>query len=174
LVVDSQNANIYAQLPKVFNQPVLCLLSASESLFKDTSQGSLFTLFLHSPILGISFIGEITELSAEVSDNCLELLRSLECLTFKELANSDPNSSIHPFLYDDFLRTLCVRFIILHNLLQMHSNTVSAASLPSSSPSFPPDLLNSPLIKEELRKVVELLNIEDKFPKDKTPLTTTE
>ncbi|KXN69385.1 hypothetical protein CONCODRAFT_40662, partial [Conidiobolus coronatus NRRL 28638] len=121
LVVDSQNANIYAQLPKVFNQPVLCLLSASESLFKDTSQGSLFTLFLHSPILGISFIGEITELSAEVSDNCLELLRSLECLVFKELANSDsPNSSIHPFLYDDFLRTLCVRFLILHNLLQMH------------------------------------------------------
>ncbi|KAK9696573.1 hypothetical protein K7432_012398 [Basidiobolus ranarum] len=79
LVVDSSNSSAFKNVLTPFNQPFMCLLSPTECPIKDISQvGNLFTLFLHSPLLGFSFVSQNTQVTSQDWAQCTELVSSLE------------------------------------------------------------------------------------------------
>ena len=65
--------------------------------YLETSQiGSLFTLFLHAPLLGFAFISNLGKISSSTWDKCVNLIAEAE-LNIVELFNS---SNIGKILYN--------------------------------------------------------------------------
>jgi hypothetical protein len=89
----------------------------------DTTQiGSLFSLFLHSPIKGFAFVSDITTLQPGVWDQMVTLIENLEKL-ISDLMDQDAqlDKSYKRFIQDDFLCQFCVRFVLCSTLLKAHT-----------------------------------------------------
>ena len=94
LVVDSDNSSAFANVPHHFDQPLVVLMSPQEvppsfrgiitfiiillhcipyfSLFTDNAhKGSLYTLFLHSPLSAFCFVTNIVDIPIHMWDKCL-------------------------------------------------------------------------------------------------------
>ncbi|CAG8440931.1 7956_t:CDS:10 [Rhizophagus irregularis] len=121
LIIDSDNSTAFADFPRIFNQPFLCLMSPVEypSTIPDTTQiGSLFTLFLHAPLLGFAFISNLGKISSSTWEKCVNLIAEAE-LNIVELFNSSSiEKPLKRFLQDDFLRQFLVRFVLLHQIVK--------------------------------------------------------
>lgn len=70
---------------------------SNNKIYLDTTQiGSLFTLFLHAPLLGFAFISNLGKISSSTWEKCVNLIAEAE-LNIVELFNS---SSIGKILYN--------------------------------------------------------------------------
>lgn len=81
LIVDSDKSTEFRNMPNVFDQPVMCLMSPLEypSSVQDKSEiGSLFTLFLHTPLLGFCSVSDIGNLDQEKWDECVRKISAME------------------------------------------------------------------------------------------------
>lgn len=81
LIVDSNNSTEFRNMPNVFDQPVMCLMSPVEypSSVQDKSEiGSLFTLFLHTPLLGFCSVSDIGNLDQQKWDACVQKIGMME------------------------------------------------------------------------------------------------
>jgi hypothetical protein len=103
LVVDSSNSIAFKQFARVFNQPLVSLMSPTEypssikgsekeeggerghfsliltMVFADPAHvGNLFTLFLHAPLLAFAFISDVTEMSQEGWGKCQTSITAIE------------------------------------------------------------------------------------------------
>lgn len=81
LIVDSNNSTEFKNMPNVFDQPVMCLMSPIEypSSVQDKSEiGSLFTLFLHTPLLGFCSVSDIGNLDQQKWDACVQKIAIME------------------------------------------------------------------------------------------------
>jgi hypothetical protein len=90
-VVDSDNSAAFAAMPRHFDQPQVVLMSQQETpaafqgrmtsegvllqltaISSDNShKGSLYTLFLHSPLSGFCFVTNIVDIPLHLWDKCL-------------------------------------------------------------------------------------------------------
>lgn len=80
LIVDSNNSIAFNNILNVFGQPLLILMSPVEypSSVQDRSEiGSLFTLFLHTPLLGFCLVSDIGDLDTNW-DECVTLITDME------------------------------------------------------------------------------------------------
>lgn len=80
LIVDSSNSIAFNNILNVFGQPLLILMSPVEypSSVQDRSEiGSLFTLFLHTPLLGFCLVSDIGDLDTNW-DECVILITDME------------------------------------------------------------------------------------------------
>ncbi|KAJ3099341.1 hypothetical protein HDU97_003266 [Phlyctochytrium planicorne] len=166
LIVDSNNSTAFKNFTKVFNQSILILMSPVEypSSVKDTTQiGSLFTLFLHSPVKAFSFVSDIADLTAETWKKCTTIVSSIEKV-IADLVEASPSieKSVKRFIQDDFLRQIIVRFVLASILLQSHSSFKEPKHCPSSFPVLPgASLLNPELIAkfQELTAAANVANL---------------
>lgn len=81
LIVDSNNSIEFRNMPNVFDQPVMCLMSPINypSSVQDKSEiGSLFTLFLHTPLLGFCSVSDIGNLDQQKWDACVQKISIME------------------------------------------------------------------------------------------------
>lgn len=81
LIVDSNNSVEFRSMPNVFDQPVMCLMSpiSYPSSVQDKSEiGSLFTLFLHTPLLGFCSVSDIGNLDQQKWDSCVQKISIME------------------------------------------------------------------------------------------------
>jgi hypothetical protein len=81
LIVDSDKSTEFRNMTNVFDQPVMCLMSPLEypSSVQDKSEiGSLFTLFLHTPLLGFCSVSDIGNLDQEKWDECVRKISAME------------------------------------------------------------------------------------------------
>lgn len=81
LIVDSNNSVEFKNMPNVFDQPVMCLMSPINypSSVQDKSEiGSLFTLFLHTPLLGFCSVSDIGNLDQQKWDSCVQKISIME------------------------------------------------------------------------------------------------
>jgi hypothetical protein len=125
VIVDSNNSFAFKDFPKVFNQSFVCLMSPIEypSTIKDTTQiGSLFSLFLHSPIKAFAFVSDISTIEPPVWDQTVTLIETTEKL-IADLMEQDQqlDKSYKKFSQDDFLCQFCVRFVLCSAILNSHS-----------------------------------------------------
>ena len=88
LIVDSTNSNafnvtlnLFKDIPKVFSSPVLSLMSPPEypNSVKDTTQiGSLFTMFLCSPLKAFFFVSDILQVEENKWTSCTNQIKLFE------------------------------------------------------------------------------------------------
>ncbi|KAI8847645.1 hypothetical protein BC829DRAFT_395937 [Chytridium lagenaria] len=122
-------------------KPLFLIVDSTNSVaFKvhTTQIGSLFTLFLHSPVKAFSFVSDAVEMSAETWKKCASIIVSLEKLIYDLLeASTTIDKSVKRFLQDDFLRQITIRFVLSSILLQSHSSFKEPKYCPSSFPALP-------------------------------------
>ncbi|CAJ0651883.1 12134_t:CDS:10 [Entrophospora sp. SA101] len=149
----------------VFNQPFLCLMSPTEypSSIPDTSQiGSLFTLFLHAPLLGFSFISDIGKISSETWGKCVDLVIEIESKIIELFNITNLDRPIKRFLQDDFLRQFLVRYVLCYAILKSHTS-FEEKHLPYSCPQLPSSILDSPEILTQIKELVTTTQVESRY-----------
>ena len=75
LIVDSDNSLAFSSIPHYFDMPLVVLMSPQDTppMFQEycTHKGSLFTLFLHSPLAAFCFVTNIIDVPIKLWDKCL-------------------------------------------------------------------------------------------------------
>ncbi|KAI9143879.1 protein SCAI [Paraphysoderma sedebokerense] len=161
VIVDSNASHTYMNFPKIFGPPSVFLLSPTEypSIFSDNkSAGSIFTLFLHSPLLGFSIISEVTQSDPETWGKCLSFLGMWESKV-AEMVNSweGIDKAFKRFMQDDFLRQFIVRFVITKSIFLQHKEMKTAANFPQSHPPMPESLFTAPEMVNSVKELSRLL-----------------
>eukprot|EP00835_Amoeboradix_gromovi_P000106 NODE_4_length_55019_cov_0.425091.p8 type:complete len:497 gc:universal NODE_4_length_55019_cov_0.425091:20052-18562(-) len=127
LMIDCQSSRKF-NLPNLYRMPLLILSSPSDlpSKFKDyVKYGSLYTLFIYSPLLGFLHISNGLEAKTEVYDKIslligdLKQLITLRLLEYKGTEDSFVNN-IEPFLKDDYLRNMIVNHLTACMIMSAH------------------------------------------------------
>ncbi|KAI7888173.1 protein SCAI, partial [Mucor mucedo] len=141
LIVDSNNSVEFRSMPNVFDQPVMCLMSPINypSSVQDKSEiGSLFTLFLHTPLLGFCSVSDIGNLDQQKWDSCVQKISIME-KAIGDLLISDAtvDKNVKRFMSDDFLFYFIVRFVLCGIFLRYHSSFKDEKSFPTCSPALP-------------------------------------
>lgn len=126
LIVDSTHSTVFGQLSSVFEQPLMCLMSPTEypSSVQDRSEiGSLFTLFLHTPLLGFCSVSDIGNLDQEKWNECVDLISKMEG-KIGDILLEDPYVDVHVkrFMSDEFLWAFIVRFTLCSVILRWHTS----------------------------------------------------
>lgn len=73
VVVDSDNSFVFQQIPRYFGQPLMVLMSPQDTppTLRDLRHGgSLFTLFLHAPLVAFCLICNIGSLAVHRWERC--------------------------------------------------------------------------------------------------------
>lgn len=126
LIVDSDHSTEFKHMPNVFDQPVMCLMSPVEypSSVQDKSEiGSLFTLFLHTPLLGFCSVSDIGNLDQQKWDECVRKISAMEkAIGDALLTDSNVDPHVKRFMMDDFLYYFIVRFVLCGIFLRYHSS----------------------------------------------------
>jgi len=176
IVIDSNNSTAFKNIPKVFNAPLVSLMSPIEypgNINDSAHSGGLFTLFLHSPIKAISFISDITEMANEKWNECKTKIKEIENY-ISDLYNAQAtptgnlDKSYKRFIQDDFLRQILVRYVLLCNVLQFNEQFKDPSHYPSCNPPLPQTLIYDPQIKEKIKELVTLMEVTDKYNFDDT------
>ncbi|KAI8378542.1 hypothetical protein BD560DRAFT_389678 [Blakeslea trispora] len=167
LIVDSDNSVEFKSMPNVFDQPVMCLMSPVEypSSVQDKSEiGSLFTLFLHTPLLGFCSVSDIGNLDQLKWDECVRKIAAMEKL-IGDLLLSDVNvdRNIKRFMSDDFLYCFIVRFVLCGIFLRYHSSFKDEKAFPSSVPSMPESIYISTEIVTMLGDLTAIADVGTYF-----------
>ncbi|KAJ1950099.1 hypothetical protein IWQ62_006629 [Dispira parvispora] len=167
MVVESNNSVCFQGVPRVFNQPFLCLMSPTSYVQPNTSQvGNLFTLFLHMPILGLLSVTGVNQMDAEQWEVAKKHTEALLSILADELGNTLQDSENRKFLGDVFLRRLMAHHQFCYTVLYYHHlHSDDPAYLPTSYPEFPNSLLTLEPVCEKLRALVETLKSENQFPR---------
>ncbi|ORZ24556.1 hypothetical protein BCR42DRAFT_446487 [Absidia repens] len=168
LIVDSNNSSAFQQtMPNLFDQPLMCLLSpvVYPSSIQDKSEiGSLFTLFLHTPLLGFCSVSDIGNLDQEKWDESIYKVTQLERSIGKLLLEDiDLDISIKRFMADDFLWTFIVRFVLCGIILRCHSSFKSEKSYPTSYPNIPEAIYTAPDIMALFNELTVIADVSTYF-----------
>ncbi|KAF9436436.1 hypothetical protein BGZ76_003998 [Entomortierella beljakovae] len=161
LIVDSNNSVAFADIPRVFNHPLMSLLSPTEypPSIPDTSQvGGLFTLFLHAPLLAFSFICGIDQISPDSWEQCSGLITQAEGKIAELMVAAPLDKPLRRFLQDEFLRQFMIRFALCYIILNAHTEFTEPKHLPTSYPALPATVLESPDVLSKIRSLAILAN----------------
>ena len=75
LIIDSDNSLAFSSIPHYFDMPLVVLMSAQDTppglQEHPTHKGSLFTLFLHSPLAAFCYVNNIVDIPLHLWDKCL-------------------------------------------------------------------------------------------------------
>jgi len=180
IIIDSNNSTAFKNIPKVFNAPLVSLMSPIEypgNINDSAHSGGLFTLFLHSPIKAISFISDITEMANEKWNECKTKIKEIENY-ISDLYNAQATStgnidkSYKRFIQDDFLRQILVRYVLCCNILQFNEQFKEPSHYPCCNPPLPQSLIFDPQIKEKVKELITLMEVSDKYNFDDTQAST--
>ncbi|KAI8844538.1 protein SCAI [Chytriomyces cf. hyalinus JEL632] len=167
VVIDSTNSAAFKSTPHVFNQAFVCLMSPVEypSTLKDTSPiGSLFTLFLNSPIKGFAFINDIPDTQVDTWSKCYPIFTQMEKMISDAFdASTTLDKSFKRFLQDDFLRQILVRFAVCSGLLCSHVGFKEAKYLPCSEPALPSASYLTPEVITKFQELVGIANVAQSY-----------
>ncbi|KAI7897571.1 uncharacterized protein BX663DRAFT_565423 [Cokeromyces recurvatus] len=177
LIIDSDYSTQFKTMPTIFNQPLMCLMSPIEypsSVQDKTEIGSLFTLFLHTPLLGFCSISDIGNLDQQKWDDCVKKLATMEKAIGDLLINdANVDVSVKRFMSDDFLYYFIVRFVLCGIFLRYHSSFKDERSYPSSLPSLPESIYSSPEIVTMLGDLTMIADVGTYFSLPAYAMNTT-
>lgn len=173
IIVDSNNSTAFKNIPRIFNYPLVSLMSPTEypgTINDATHIGGLFTLFLHSPIKAISFISEISEMGSDKWSECQIKIKEIEEI-ITELLNSQAASgaidkAYKKFLQDDFLQQILARYVLCSNILQFNNQFKEPTHYPTCNPPLPQTLVFDPQIKSKIMELINLMEVTDKYSFD--------
>ncbi|XP_023244550.1 protein SCAI-like, partial [Centruroides sculpturatus] len=168
LIVDSDNSHAFQHIPRYFGQPVVVLMSPEDvpAAFRDQQHnGSLFTLFLHSPLTALCFICNIVDIPItlwEKGQSHMDRFMSEASRLLTRSRNIDP--AYLQFYGDDFLRLLILRFIFCHIVLRLHRLFKGHGFSPRSHPPLPEsELLDHPSLRRAVLELAAALDMRSFF-----------
>ncbi|KAK8372471.1 hypothetical protein O3P69_010546, partial [Scylla paramamosain] len=141
IVVDSENSVVFGNMPHFFGQPLVVLMSPQDvpSQFQDQHhRGNLFTLFLHSPLMGLCLVSSLCDIPMALWEKCQALVDRFSAEASRLVARSrsvDP--SFLQFFGDDFLRLLILRYIFCSTVLRAHRVFKGRQFYPRTHPALP-------------------------------------
>jgi Protein SCAI len=78
LIIDSSNSHSFQAIPNCFDQVLVCLMSSQVYPSENGNVGSLFSLFLHSPLKAFCFLVGIGKVERQVWKRGVEWLERIE------------------------------------------------------------------------------------------------
>lgn len=186
-IVDSNNSLAFKSFPQIFGFNAAFLLSpevipegswsrgGSESISSGRISGSLYTLFLHSPMKAFAIVSELTEFTEETFSDLQTLFIELERAIIEDALNNEKGKlTLHPvyskFFQDDFLRSFISRHLISLLLLSGHNSFRNKdRSLPQSVPELltPIEIIGiRPQIGQLILAIVQTADVESLYSFD--------
>ncbi|XP_023193461.1 protein SCAI isoform X1 [Xiphophorus maculatus] len=168
IIVDSSNSTAYKNFSNLFGQPLVCLLSPTvypKSVQDQSQRGSLFTLFLYSPLLGFSSVCGLSSLRRGLWENAQDFLRKV----FRDIGQMLTRSrsidqAFLQFFGDEFLRLLLIRFVFCSATLRLHKLFRESRSFPESYPELPKqDTVESVLLQKQVLELAAMLDVQSLF-----------
>jgi len=149
MIVDSDNSLAFASIPHYFDMPLVVLISPQDvpPTFQDHAhKGSLFTLFLHSPLSAFCFVTNIVDVPIHLWDKCLAYIDRFITEASRLVTRCrGVDASYLNFLGDDFLRLLLCRYIFCDVVLRIHRAFKASQFHPRSHPPLPQlDIIENP------------------------------
>ncbi|PAA60734.1 hypothetical protein BOX15_Mlig029701g1 [Macrostomum lignano] len=141
LVIDSDNSFAFHNFPNLFGQPLVCLMSPEEAPanFADQRQrGSLFTLFLHSPLTAFCAVCNVSTAVVMDWDRAQLILDKFLLEAGRQLARfRQIDVAYLQFYRDDFLRLLLLRYLFCSTTLRLHRAFRGPSFYPACRPPLP-------------------------------------
>ncbi|KAK0158096.1 hypothetical protein PV327_011122, partial [Microctonus hyperodae] len=167
VIVDSDNSYVFQQIPRYFGQPLMVLMSPQEtpSTLRDLRHGgSLFTLFLHSPLAAFCLICNVGSLAVHHWERCQSYVERFLIEASRLVVRSRCESSILQFFGDDFLRLLVVRYVFCDVVLHLHRLFRGRHQRPCCHPSLPEaDVLQHPALHHIVLDLAACIDARDHF-----------
>ncbi|KAI9471544.1 hypothetical protein LPJ55_002136 [Coemansia sp. RSA 990] len=162
LIVESECSMAYRNIPNLFNQPLLCLLSPTTYPVQ-TNTGNIYTFFLHSPIVAFCVIAQITTMSAGKWTQLHRMFDEFEDAVWDVLLAQVSDAGVRKFMSDDFLRQILIRHVLCCVVLELHVEFTRAEHLPQSSPDHFQEAIKVPSLKLKARDIIEFCAVTDIF-----------
>ncbi|KAJ7308038.1 hypothetical protein JRQ81_008539 [Phrynocephalus forsythii] len=168
IIVDSSNSVAYKNFTNLFGQPVVCLLSptAYPKALQDQSQrGSLFSFFLHNPLMAFLFVSGLSSLRKGLWDKCHDYLRKINRDIAQLLTHSRSiDQAFLQFFGDEFLRLLLTRFVFCSATMRMHKIFRETRNYPESYPQLPRDeTVENPHLQKHILELASMLDVRNVF-----------
>ncbi|XP_037079944.1 protein SCAI-like [Pollicipes pollicipes] len=163
VIADSDNSVVFQNVPNYFGQTLVILMSPQYvpgPFQEEQSKGSLFTLFLHSPLMALCFVFNLANLSVHVWDKCQTYVDHFLTEAAKVMTSArgvDP--AYIQFFGDDFLRLLLLRYVFCAVVLRNHRAFKGCQFQPRAQPALPESgLLDHPSLHAILLELATLLD----------------
>ncbi|CAF90366.1 unnamed protein product [Tetraodon nigroviridis] len=168
IIVDSSNSTAYKNFTNLFGQPLVCLLSPTtypKGVQDQSQRGSLFTLFLYSPLLAFSSVCGLASLQAGLWERAQEYLRKVNRDIGQLLTRSRTiDQAFLQFFGDEFLRLLLIRFVFCSATLRLHKVFRESQSFPESYPELPKkDTVESSQLQKHVLELAAMLEVQNLF-----------
>uniref|UniRef100_A0A3B4VAC5 Suppressor of cancer cell invasion n=1 Tax=Seriola dumerili TaxID=41447 RepID=A0A3B4VAC5_SERDU len=167
VIVDSSNSTAYKSLYFMMSSHCMSLTCALSPLTcPDQSQrGSLFTLFLYSPLLAFSSVCGLNSVRRGLWDRAQEFLRKVYRDIGQMITRSRTiDQAFLQFFGDEFLRLLLIRFVFCSAALRLHKLFRESRSFPESYPELPKqDTVESSLLQKHVLELATMLDVQSLF-----------
>uniref|UniRef100_A0A8C9XV36 Suppressor of cancer cell invasion n=1 Tax=Sander lucioperca TaxID=283035 RepID=A0A8C9XV36_SANLU len=168
VIVDSSNSTAYKHFTNLFGQPLVCLLSPAvypKSVQDQSQRGSLFTLFLYSPLLAFSSVCGLNSVQRGLWERAQEFLRKVYRDIGQMITRSRTiDQAFLQFFGDEFLRLLLIRFVFCSAALRLHKLFRESQSFPESYPELPKqDTVESSLLQKHILELATMLDVQSLF-----------
>uniref|UniRef100_F6YDK0 Protein SCAI n=1 Tax=Ciona intestinalis TaxID=7719 RepID=F6YDK0_CIOIN len=179
IIVDSDNANAFSNLPNLFGQPVVCLMAPDQlphSTKEHFSRGRLLTSFLYSPLMAFMLTCGIDQTSDRLYETCSQVvekalqeaqrsyLRSRTIgLSFSVFFICSDHSFLQ-FFGDEFIRLILLRFAFCYCTLRLHRAYKDSRFYPKSHPALPEeDFVGNPAMNKAIIDMADVLGVRGLF-----------
>ncbi|KDR18298.1 Protein SCAI [Zootermopsis nevadensis] len=167
IIVDSDNSFVFQHVPRYFGQPLVILMSPQDipPAFQDQQHnGSLFTLFLHSPLTAFCFICNILNIPIHLWERCQSFIDKFVTEASRLFTRCRIDASYLQFFGDDFLRLLLLRYVFCDVVLHLHRSFKGRHFRPRCQPPLPDgDLLDHPALQHLVLDLASHLDVRDHF-----------
>ncbi|KAJ1809980.1 hypothetical protein LPJ75_004289, partial [Coemansia sp. RSA 2598] len=160
LIVESSSSGAYKNIPNLFNQPLLCLLSPSSYPITSNS-GSIYTFFLHSPVTAFCIVSRINAVSKAKWAELQALFDQFEDRVFELLAQHVVDPNVRKFLFDDFLGQVVVRHVVCCIMLQLHVEFSHPEHMPQAAPDRFRKVIESEELVRKARYIVSFCAVDE-------------
>uniref|UniRef100_A0A3Q3MWV3 Suppressor of cancer cell invasion n=1 Tax=Labrus bergylta TaxID=56723 RepID=A0A3Q3MWV3_9LABR len=168
VIVDSTNSTAFKNFTNLFGQPLVCLLSPTvypKSVQDQSQRGSLFTLFLYSPLLAFSSVCGLNSLRRGLWEQAQEFLSKVYHDIGQMITRSRTiDQAFLQFFGDEFLRLLLIRFVFCSAALRLHKLFRESRSFPESYPELPKqDTVESSVLQKHILELAAMLDVQSLF-----------
>ncbi|KAJ8379571.1 hypothetical protein SKAU_G00003490 [Synaphobranchus kaupii] len=168
VVVDSSNSSAYKNFSNLFGQPLVCLLSPTvypKSMQDQSQRGSLFTLFLYSPLMAFLSVCGLSSMRQGLWEKAQEFLHRAYGDIGQMITRSHSiDQAFLQFYGDEFLRLLLIRFVFCSATLRLHKLFRESRSFPESYPQLPKqDTVESSLVQRHILELAAMLDVQNLF-----------
>ncbi|XP_046681548.1 protein SCAI [Homalodisca vitripennis] len=167
IIVDSDNSFVFQHIPRYFGQPMVVLMSPQDipPSFQDHQHnGSLFTLFLHSPLTAFCFICNILNVPIHHWERCQSFIDRFVTEASRLFGRSRIDPAYLQFFGDDFLRLLLLRYVFCDVVLHLHRSFKGRQLRPRCQPPLPDaDLLEHPSLQHLVLDLAAHLEVRSHF-----------